>query len=223
LIAEQAAAAYETLRSRANSLVSSDPSAQPTSETFNAAIRGDEVVEAVSSTSTPIDSIAATIGDDTVPTFALPSSEDSSDSDTDTRAEKNLLNAKKALQKAQAALTDLDLTDNVLKAITYGSVRHQHTVSREVTDFGEKRTVKTYIEVTEIFEVPADHTVKDVAAAVEDEDSEWNSDPEDGTEDESEEGSVEMLAHTIGNLPGGAAKLGNDLKALIAALKASNN
>jgi hypothetical protein len=209
------------MRSRANSSMS-DPSAQSTPENFNAAIRGGEVEDAVSSNSIPIDTVAATTGDDDVPNLTLPPSEDSfSDSDTDTHAEKKVFKAKKALQKAKTALTDLNLIEDVLKAITYGSVRHQHTVTREVSDFGEKRTVKTYIEVTEVYEVPADHSVKDVAAAVEDEDSEWESEDSESDSDSDEEGSVEMLAQAIGGLPGGVATLGKDLEALIAGLKAS--
>ncbi|OAP55876.1 hypothetical protein AYL99_10028 [Fonsecaea erecta] len=76
--------------------------------------------------------------------------------------------SKSSLRNIQLKLSRLDLPEHVSKITTYGSVRHQHSVKREVDDHGEKRTVKTWIEITEVFEVPHAQslTLKDVAAAV---------------------------------------------------------
>ncbi|ETI26765.1 hypothetical protein G647_10210 [Cladophialophora carrionii CBS 160.54] len=100
----------------------------------------------------------------------------------------------KATMKAiKKALSRLNVADNISKITTYGTVRHQSFVKREVSDHGEKRTVKTWIEVTEVYEVPNPQklTVKDIAAAVEQEDrdmhkSKGESERDDSDDDESE-------------------------------------
>lgn len=84
-------------------------------------------------------------------------------------------------RELKARLKALDLGSHVSKVTTYGSVRHQHSVEREANEFGEKRTVTTWIEITEVYQVPSTKglTLKDVVAAVEAESS-----AEEGTSDE---------------------------------------
>lgn len=71
--------------------------------------------------------------------------------------------------EVKSRLHALDLTKHVAKFSRSGSVRHQHSVKRETSDHGEKRTVKTWIEITEVYEVPSEQalTLKDLVAAVE--------------------------------------------------------
>ncbi|EXJ54215.1 hypothetical protein A1O7_09552 [Cladophialophora yegresii CBS 114405] len=78
---------------------------------------------------------------------------------------------KETIKEIKKALSRLNVADNVSKITTYGTVRHQSSVKREVGDHGEKRTVKTWIEITEVYEVPKPQTltVKDIVAAVEQE------------------------------------------------------
>ncbi|KAK7897008.1 hypothetical protein LTR67_004896 [Exophiala xenobiotica] len=66
-------------------------------------------------------------------------------------------------------LRSLDLPSHVAKATSYGSIRHQHSERREIGNHGEKRTVKTWIEITQVYEVPAPQwlSLTDVVAAVE--------------------------------------------------------
>ncbi|KIW63375.1 hypothetical protein PV04_10224 [Phialophora macrospora] len=79
---------------------------------------------------------------------------------------------KLSIREIKKALSHLNIADNVSKITTYGTVRHQSSVKREASDHGEKRTVKTWIEITEVYEVPSPQklTVDDIAAAVEQED-----------------------------------------------------
>ncbi|KAJ9605530.1 hypothetical protein H2200_010187 [Cladophialophora chaetospira] len=100
--------------------------------------------------------------------------------------------SKLSVKEIKKALSRLNIAENVTKVTTYGSVRHQSTVKREATDHGEKRTVKTWIEITEVYDVPKPQklTVKDIVAAVEQEQedehgsgSEWESDSSDSDSD----------------------------------------
>ncbi|KIW58688.1 hypothetical protein PV05_03187 [Exophiala xenobiotica] len=72
-------------------------------------------------------------------------------------------------RQLKARLRSLDLASHVAKATSYGSIRHQHSEQREIGDHGEKRTVKTWIEITQVYEVPAPQTLSltDIVAAVE--------------------------------------------------------
>ncbi|EXJ70846.1 uncharacterized protein A1O5_05837 [Cladophialophora psammophila CBS 110553] len=106
------------------------------------------------------------------------------------------LKYKPALRDVKSQLSRLNLSEHVSKITTYGSVRHQHSVKREASDHGEKRTVKTWIEITEVYEVPAPKalTIKDVVAAVEEEaeghDSEgegWQGESNEEESDDSDE------------------------------------
>ncbi|KIX05219.1 uncharacterized protein Z518_06091 [Rhinocladiella mackenziei CBS 650.93] len=79
---------------------------------------------------------------------------------------------KQSRRELESRLEALDLSSHVSKITTYGTVRHQHSEKREAGDHGEKRTIKTWIEITEVYEVPSAQVLKlnDVLAAVEEED-----------------------------------------------------
>jgi hypothetical protein len=66
-------------------------------------------------------------------------------------------------------LKTLDLGEHVSKVTTSGSVWHQNSMKREITDLGEKRTVTTWIKIEEVFEVPSARALgwSDVLAAAE--------------------------------------------------------
>ncbi|KAK5048095.1 hypothetical protein LTR84_006285 [Exophiala bonariae] len=78
---------------------------------------------------------------------------------------------KAARNELKAKLKSFDLPSHVGKVIASGMVRHQHSEKREITQLGEKRTVTTWIQIEEVYEVPAPSTLtwKDVAIAVEQE------------------------------------------------------
>ncbi|KIW94916.1 uncharacterized protein Z519_04895 [Cladophialophora bantiana CBS 173.52] len=99
------------------------------------------------------------------------------------------LKDKPTLRNVKSQLSRLNLSEHVSKITTYGSVRHQHSVKREASDHGEKRTVKTWIEITEVYEVPAPKvlTIKDVVAAVEEESEGRDSEGEDWQGESNEE------------------------------------
>ncbi|OQU98082.1 hypothetical protein CLAIMM_03913 [Cladophialophora immunda] len=122
---------------------------------------------------------------------AEPKHKQTTSSASTTTAAYTLLNPKPTLRKIKSQLSRLDLSAHVSKITTYGNVRHQHSVKREADDHGEKRTVKTWIEITEVYEVPTSKslTFKDVAAAVEEEEEAEGCDSDgDGWEGESDEG-----------------------------------
>ena len=113
----------------------------------------------------------------------------------------------KAIKKA---LSHLNIADNVTKVTTHGSVRYQSSVKREASDHGEKRTVKTWVEITEVYDVPAPQklTVNDIALAIEQEeedeaatDDEWESDNSD-----SDPGEKEIARKKKGKAKGKAKK-----------------
>lgn len=76
--------------------------------------------------------------------------------------------ARKVRDDIKDRLQAVDLSSHVSKVTSYGTVRHQSSVKREVGDHGEKRTVKTWIEITEVYEVPnaAAFEWSDVVAAL---------------------------------------------------------
>lgn len=78
-------------------------------------------------------------------------------------------NMKAARDDLKAKLKSFDLPSHVSKVITSGMVRHQHSERREITHLGEKRIVTTWIQIEEVYEVPASETLtwKDVVTAVE--------------------------------------------------------
>ncbi|OAG33814.1 hypothetical protein AYO21_12088 [Fonsecaea monophora] len=122
-------------------------------------------------------------------------------------AKYTLLRSKPTLRSVRSQVSRLDLSEHVSKITTYGSVRHQHSVKREAGDHGEKRTVRTWIEVTEVYEVPTSKslTFKDVVAAV-DEDAEdydsasdgegWESENDDGWSEDSGESDSDTAKQT---------------------------
>jgi hypothetical protein len=92
-------------------------------------------------------------------------------------------------RELKALMNSTDLSAHVSKITTYGTVRHQHSEKREVGDHGEKRTVKTWIEITEVYEVPHNQDLKwdDVLTAVEEGDREVDSGAEIETDEEDDE------------------------------------
>jgi len=87
---------------------------------------------------------------------------------------------KGASQDLRAKFDSLDLPAHVSKMTTSGTIRHQHSEKREVSDYGERRTVTTWIQIEEVYNVPAPHSLswKDVMTVVQKE--------EDSDEDASE-------------------------------------
>lgn len=77
----------------------------------------------------------------------------------------------------RARLDSIDLSSHVSKVTTSGSVRHQHSEKREINDFGEKRTVTTWIQIEEVYQVPNPNSLtwKDVATAVKQESNDGGS------------------------------------------------
>ncbi|KIX97330.1 uncharacterized protein Z520_06782 [Fonsecaea multimorphosa CBS 102226] len=119
---------------------------------------------------------------------AEPKDKQNTSSDSTTTAKYTLLRSKPTLRHIRSQLSRLDLSEHVSKITTYGSVRHQHSVKREADDLGERRTVKTWIEITEVYEVPSASalTFQDVVAAV-DEEAEERDTEEEGWEGGSDE------------------------------------
>ncbi|KAK4947659.1 hypothetical protein LTR10_013605 [Elasticomyces elasticus] len=80
---------------------------------------------------------------------------------TDTTAKKepsglSLLNkARQVRRELKERLQSVNLGSHVSKVTSSGTIRHQSSVKREIGDHGEKRTVKTWIEITEVYEVPS--------------------------------------------------------------------
>lgn len=75
---------------------------------------------------------------------------------------------KAASQDLKAKFDSLDLPSHVSKMTTSGTIRHQHSEKREVSDYGERRTVTTWIQIEEVYDVPAANSLswKDVMTAV---------------------------------------------------------
>lgn len=71
-------------------------------------------------------------------------------------------------QELKAKLNSFDLPSHVSKMTTSGTIRHQHSEKREISDYGEKRTVTTWIQIEEVYQVPASSFLswKDVTTAV---------------------------------------------------------
>lgn len=162
------------------------------------------------------------------------------------KSKKNSL--KEVKRHCEKALARLNLADHIAKIVTYGTVRTQSSVTRQVNDFGETRTVKTWIEVTETYQVPAGQRVsledlvnavgEDAAAAgeswVEDSDG-WSSDSESSSSatgmpvrrpdmSDPNETEAEGLLRSISRLEGDASvgtisRLTSDFNALIAGLR----
>ncbi|KAI1626188.1 hypothetical protein EDD37DRAFT_626586 [Exophiala viscosa] len=109
---------------------------------------------------------------------------------TDTTTEKEpgglslLYHARLVRRELKERLQSVNLSSHVSKVTSYGTVRHQSSVKREVGDHGEKRTVKTWIEITEVYEVPSAAALdwSDVVHAV------------DADEDDSEDGAKKRMA-----------------------------
>ena len=96
---------------------------------------------------------------------------------------------KYTLRQLKEVLRQMNLNDHVAKINTYGTVRLQSSVRREATDFGEKRRIKTWIEIEEVYEVPKSQnlTIKDlIDGAIYAEDSDMDSDVNSGSEWEDE-------------------------------------
>ncbi len=112
------------------------------------------------------------------------------------KARKEETKPKLSIKDIKKALSRLNIAENVTKVTTYGAVRYQSSVKREASDHGEKRTVNTWIEITEVYSVPAPQklTVKDIATAIEQEEQEsygaiedeWVSDDSDSDSDPGE-------------------------------------
>jgi hypothetical protein len=77
-------------------------------------------------------------------------------------------NKKIPRQELKAKLNSFDLPSHVSKMTTSGTIRHQHSEKREISDYGEKRTVTTWIQIEEVYQVPASSSLswKDVITAV---------------------------------------------------------
>jgi hypothetical protein len=183
---------HPSLRSRGNSLKS-----QPSSGSLK--VRGGDVEGTAPATGaakkenrdwrfvmvnpgphpSPASSLPETEPDVAEPDPGLPASipehelskEESTTEEREPSTSKNDPKHKLTVKEIKKALSRLNIADNVTKISTYGTVRHQSSVKREASDHGEKRTVKTWIEITEVYEVPKPQklTVDDIAAAVEQE------------------------------------------------------
>lgn len=77
-------------------------------------------------------------------------------------------NVNASREDLKARFNSIDISSHVSKVITSGSVRHQHSEKREISDSGEKRTVTTWIQIEEVYQVPNPNSLtwKDVATAV---------------------------------------------------------
>lgn len=65
------------------------------------------------------------------------------------------LNAERLLREFEAKFNSLDLFSRARQGTTHGHLRLQLAVSRKTDANGEKRTVETWIEITQVYEIPA--------------------------------------------------------------------
>ena len=239
----------EGLRSRGNSLLSGS-SGSPMLEELK--MRGGEITEGIFATSASIAAIMENGNVDPTTADALatsspalrqvedpvaferlppPASDKEDITSTEPKSDITATTAKKmssysdlisAMRSIKNSLSKLDLSEHVSKVTTSGTVRYQHSVRREVGDHGEKREVKTWIEVVEVYDVPHAEklTLKDVAKVIEtqkeecDTDSDWESDggsdsDVDGSDDQEDAAEKEIMAVKMKNAAAGKGKDGN--------------
>jgi hypothetical protein len=185
---------FPGIRSRSNSLKD-----QPSTGSLK--MRGGEIEEDTTTAAPENCKVGNSDETTTIPILELPEPHlDTKRTTKEPATTKNKSDAKRVtspelkVHVIKTALSTLDIPANVSKITTYGTVRHQTSVKREASDHGEKRTVKTWIEITEVYHVPKPEnlTLKDIAAVIEQEvENEFESDWEDDSDSDDAAGEKE--------------------------------